>query len=57
MSAHIKRFFREMIAAKTFDELNLPFATVATDLMSGEEVVIRKGDVHTILQGQTLRSR
>ena len=46
-----------MIAAKTFDELNLPFATVATDLMSGEEVVIRKGDVHTILQGQTLRSR
>ena len=39
-----------MITAKTFDELNLPFAAVATDLMSGEEVVIRKGDVHTAIR-------
>ena len=46
----IEKFFREMITVKTFDELNLPFAAVATDLMSGEEVVIRKGDVHTAIR-------
>lgn len=39
-----------MITSKTFDELNLPFAAVATDLMSGEEVVLRKGDVHTAIR-------
>lgn len=39
-----------MITAKTFDELNLPFAAVATDLMRGEEVVLRKGDVHTAIR-------
>ena len=46
----IEKFFREMITSKTFDELNLPFAAVATDLMSGEEVVLRKGDVHTAIR-------
>ena len=46
----IEKFFREMITVKTFDELNLPFAAVATDLMSGEEVVLRKGDVHTAIR-------
>lgn len=46
----IEKFFREMIAAKTFDELNLPFAAIATDLMTGEEVVLRNGEVHTALR-------
>ena len=46
----IEKFFREMIGAKTFEELNLPFAAIATDLMTGEEVVLRKGDVHTAIR-------
>ena len=46
----IEKFFREMIAAETFDELDLPFAAVATDLMTGEEIVLREGDVHTAIR-------
>lgn len=46
----IEKFFREMIPAKSFEELDLPFAAVATDLMTGEEVVIRDGDVHMAIR-------
>ena len=46
----IEKFFREMIPAETFGDLKLPFAAVATDLMSGEEVVLRTGDVPTAIR-------
>ncbi len=35
----------ELIPARTFGELIMPFAAVATDLHSGERVVIREGDL------------
>lgn len=37
-------FLREILPA-TFEELPLPFAVVATDIESGEEVVISEGDL------------
>lgn len=49
-SERIEALFRDMICAKTFDQLILPFAAVATDLYSGETVVMRDGDVQTAIR-------
>jgi NTE family protein len=48
---------REIIAAaapaETFDQMRLPFRVVATDLHSGEEVVLAAGPVEPALLGST----
>lgn len=41
----IREKLREIIGDVTFSELKRPFACVATDLMSGEEVVFTRGSV------------
>ena len=41
----ITRFLQEMVPVRTFDECRVPFAAVATDLATGERVVMRDGDV------------
>ena len=41
----IKNLLRGIIGDVTFEELKLPFACVATDVMTGEEVVISRGSV------------
>ena len=39
----LQRFFERVIPARTFDELRLPFAAVATDLATGHRVDITSG--------------
>ena len=46
----IEKLLRQMVPAATFEELSLPFAAVATDLMSGEEVAMRRGDVQSAMR-------
>jgi NTE family protein len=41
---------REDFCASTFEEMNLPFACVATDLYSGKEVVFNQGEVGDSIQ-------
>jgi len=41
----IKKLLKSIIGDVNFDELNIPFACVATDVMTGEEVVINHGSV------------
>lgn len=41
----VEEFIRETIGGKAFSDLLIPFACVATDLISGEEVVFTDGDV------------
>jgi NTE family protein len=41
----LERFVRERVAAQRIEELRLPYAAVATDLGTGEAVVLRSGDV------------
>lgn len=40
-----KGWLRSMIGDIEFDDLSIPFACVATDIVTGEEVVIKKGSV------------
>jgi NTE family protein len=44
-NAGIDRFLTELLGDLTFDELRIPLAVVATDLLTGEKVVFRKGRV------------
>ena len=41
----IERFLAELIGKRDFSELDIPFAAVATDLNSGEEAIMRSGDL------------
>lgn len=41
----IKKALDEMMGGADFDELKMPFAAVASDLDSGEEVVMRTGNI------------
>lgn len=41
----IERLLAELIGTQSFDGLNLPFGAVATDLNTGDEVVMRDGDL------------
>ena len=43
--ARISELVRAHIHADTIEALPIPFAAVATDIVSGEEIVIRSGDV------------
>lgn len=44
-SERIAEFVREMLGDLTFEDLNLPTAVVATDLVSGEKKVFREGSL------------
>jgi predicted acylesterase/phospholipase RssA len=44
-NAGIERFLTELLGDLTFEELRIPLAVVATDLLLGEKVVFRKGRV------------
>jgi len=44
-NAGIERFLTELLGDLTFEELRIPLAIVATDLLIGEKVVFRKGRV------------
>mgnify|MGYP002515847774 CR=1 FL=1 len=46
----IAKFLRRMIPPATFKDLSVPLAVVATDLQSGEEVVIREGALHSAIR-------
>jgi len=46
----IESLFRAMMPVSDFSELSIPFAAVATDLMTGEEVVMSRGDVNTAIR-------
>jgi NTE family protein len=41
----LERFVRERVGGRTFEALRIPVAAVATDLDTGERVVLRQGDV------------
>jgi NTE family protein len=41
---------KEEFCAPTFEEMNIPFTAVATDLYSGKEVVFNKGEVNDAIQ-------
>jgi len=42
---HLRRPLRTMLRSREFAELELPFAAVGIDLISGEKVVFREGDL------------
>lgn len=41
---------KEEFCAPTFEQMNIPFTAVATDLYSGKEVVFNKGEVNDAIQ-------
>lgn len=41
----VEELLAELIGVETFDGLSMPYAAVATDLNTGEEVVMRDGDL------------
>jgi NTE family protein len=41
----VLKFLKSVIGGATFDDLHLPFAAVATDILTGEEVVLKYGPV------------
>ncbi|MDD5704827.1 MAG: patatin-like phospholipase family protein [Kiritimatiellae bacterium] len=43
--SHIERFLKDMLAVEKIADLGLPFAAVAADIESREEVVLRHGNV------------
>lgn len=43
--AKVSALVREHLPAARFSDLALPFAAVATDLLTGDEVILRSGDV------------
>ena len=46
----IEAFFKKIVYAKTFDDLVIPFAAVATDLQTGGRVVMTSGDVRSAIR-------
>lgn len=46
----IEQFIREEIDTITFDSLAIPFAAVATDIHTGDAVVLRTGDVASAIR-------
>jgi NTE family protein len=41
----VLNYFRKWLSNKTFDELKIPLYIIATDLISGEEIVFERGPV------------
>jgi NTE family protein len=46
----VGRFMAELLPARTFEELAIPLAVVATDIETGEALVIRRGELLPALQ-------
>ena len=46
----IEHFLRLLTKGKSFEDLAVPLAVVATDIDNGEKVVIREGPVHTAVR-------
>ena len=46
----IAKFLRRMIPADAFADLAVPLAVVATDLLTGEEVVLKEGVLHSAIR-------
>lgn len=44
-SYNIEKLVRNAIGDKTFEELNKPLAVIAVDLKSGDEIVLKNGDI------------
>jgi NTE family protein len=49
----IVRFVRNKIPVKNIEELKIPFAAVATDLVTGEKVVFKTGPISTAVRAST----
>jgi len=47
---HLSKFMRTHLKDKTFDDLAIPFAAVATDINTGSEVVLRHGTLWEALR-------
>jgi len=45
----VREVFREQFVEREFSELQVPFAAVATDLLSGQEIWLREGRVSTAI--------
>lgn len=46
-------FICNLIGDKTFEDLKIPFVAVATDLLTGEEIVLRSGKLSTAIRAST----
>ena len=46
-------FITNLIGNKTFDDLQIPFSAVATDLVSGKEVILDSGNLSTAIRAST----
>ncbi len=46
----IEHFLRLLTKGKSFEDLDIPLAVVATDIENGEKIVIREGPVHTAVR-------
>lgn len=46
----VARFMAELLPVRTFEELKIPLAVVATDVETGEMLIIKKGDLLQALQ-------
>lgn len=44
-SSRLEKLFRDLVGTLTFDDLSIPFAAVSCDLLTGEQVVFREGDL------------
>lgn len=44
-TSRLESFIDTLLRGQTFDQLGMPFACVATDLVTGEEVILRSGKV------------
>jgi NTE family protein len=47
------RFIRSRIPVRNIEDLSIPFAAVATDLVTGEKVVFKKGSISTAVRAST----
>lgn len=52
-SRRMRSFFDRHIGARTFEDLRLPFAAVAADANSGQEVILRQGDLADAVRAST----
>ncbi|MBT4334620.1 hypothetical protein HOD61_02280 [archaeon] len=46
----LEKFIRVLLKNKTFEELDIPLAVIATDIYNGEKVTFRKGDVASAIR-------
>ena len=46
----MEKFMAELLPVRTFEELRIPLAVITTDVETGEELVIRKGDLQKALR-------